>query len=266
MSKISIALSEIYSIDDMATKDQWVNKLHPLVKLVLTVVYITMVVSFGKYSFTGLLGMCVYPIVMFIVGEVPVRNSLYKLRIVLPVVCLVGILNPFFDRKILWIVCGIPVSGGMISMITLMVKGILTVSASYLFIATTTIENICYAMRLMHLPKLFVTQVLLLYRYITVLLKEAERITEAYSLRAPNQKGIHVNVWGTLIGQLLLRSMDRAESLYESMCLRGYSGDFYLKRERPCGKKDYCYLVIWLGIFVLLRWGNVLELVGNIVM
>ena len=49
---------------------------------------------------------------------------------------------------------------------------------------------------------------------------------EAYQLRAPGQKGLHVSAWGSFLGQLLLRSMDRAEALYESMELRGFSGDY----------------------------------------
>ena len=40
------------------------------------------------------------------------------------------------------------------------------------------------------------------------------------------QKGIHISVWGSFLGQLLLRSMDRAQALYESMELRGFCGEF----------------------------------------
>lgn len=62
------------------------------------------------------------------------------------------------------------------------------------------------------------------YRYISVLLAETQRVVQAYELRAPGQKGIHFKVWGSLMGQMLLRSMDRAEVIYESMCLRGFVG------------------------------------------
>ena len=116
-------------------------------------------------------------------------------------------------------------------MVTLMIKGIYSVLAAYLLIATTSIEKICYALRLLHIPAILVTQVLLTYRYNTVLLEEANRMTQAYSLRAPNQKGVHFKVWGTLAGQLLLRSMDRANEVYEIMTLRGYQGGILLYSE-----------------------------------
>ena len=78
-------------------------------------------------------------------------------------------------------------------------------------------------------------------------------MTQAYSLRAPKQKGIHFKVWGSLSGQLLLRSIDRANEVYESMVLRGYHGEFpYAKVEHFRGE-DYGYLLIWLIVLLFLR-------------
>lgn len=266
MSKIDSAIYEIHTMDALAERDQWVNRLHPLVKFIITLFYIVLVVSFDKYDVIGLAGMVVYPIILFTIAELSFRESLKRLRIVLPFVCFVGIFNPFFDKTPLFSLGGITITTGMVSMITLMVKGILTVLASYLLIATTSIEKICYAMRLLHIPAILVTQVLLTYRYITVLLQEANRITQAYSLRAPNQKGVHYKVWGSLAGQLLLRSMDRASEVYESMCLRGYKGEFYYQSRIKCGKKDVLYLLIWAGVLVFLRLVPIMAVVGNLVM
>ena len=41
MNKLGNALYEIHHMDMLAAKDQWVNKIHPLVKLVLTIVFLT---------------------------------------------------------------------------------------------------------------------------------------------------------------------------------------------------------------------------------
>lgn len=75
MSKMNQAVCGIRKLDELAAKDRWVNKLHPLVKLFLTVVYITLVVSFPKYDLAGLAGMAVYPIVVFIIGEISFREQ-----------------------------------------------------------------------------------------------------------------------------------------------------------------------------------------------
>ena len=89
MNKLGNALYEIHHMDMLAAKDQWVNKIHPLVKLVLTIVFLTVTMSFPKYDLTGLLRMGIYPIVLFIVGEISLSDSIRRLRIVLPLVCFV---------------------------------------------------------------------------------------------------------------------------------------------------------------------------------
>ena len=198
--------------------------------------------------------MGIYPIALFILGDISFADSIKRLRIVLPLVCFVGLFNPLFDRQPAMEIGSFVVTAGMISMVTLMLKGIYSVLAAYLLIASTSIEKICSAMRMLHVPAILVTQVLLTYRYISVLLEEAGRIMEAYSLRAPRQKGVHFKVWGSLAGQLLLRSMDRANNVYESMTLRGYQGEFYYGKKASLSSKDAAYLVVWILLFILLKF------------
>lgn len=266
MSKINKAIYELQSIDAMAKENRWLNRIHPLIKLFLSVYYIVLTVSFHKYDVEGLLGMCIYPLVIFIVGDLRIKDALYRLRIVLPLVCIVGVLNPFFDHTVVGTIGKIAIWGGVCSMFTLMLKGILTVFASYILIATTSIEGICYAFRLLHIPKIMVTQFLLIYRYIMVLLTETKRIVQAYSLRAPGQRGIHFSVWGPLVGQLLLRSMDRADEVYESMCLRGFQGEFPQGKPKHSSKGDFLYLFFWIFVLFLIRTYPVFSLIGGMVL
>ncbi len=253
MGKLGGALYEIHHMDEMAEKNQWLNRIHPLAKLLLTVCYIAITVSFPKYNLTGLLCMGIYPIALFILGEISFWDSLRRLRIALPLVCLVGLPNLFFDRRPIFAIGSFAITAGMLSMLTLMVKGACSVFASYLLIASTSIEKVCYAMRLLHIPSILVTQVLLTYRYISLLLAEANRIMQAYALRAPRQKGVHFRVWGSLAGQLLLRSIDRASEVYESMSLRGYRGEFHYAAKGAWGWKDSLYLMGWCALFCFLR-------------
>ncbi len=265
MSRMGNAIYEINAMETLATRDQWMNHIHPLVKFILTVGYIAVVVSFPKYDLIGLLAMVVYPLAGFLLAELSFGKCLRRLRVVLPLVCVVGLANPFFDRTAVWIgsVC---VRAGVISMLTLMLKGIFAVLASYLLVATTTLEQICYALQLLHVPRMIVTQILLTGRYLTLLLAEVNRTTQAYALRAPNQKGVHYKVWGSLTGQLLLRSIDRANELYESMTLRGYTGDFgYLGAHTRIRWQDLAYLVIWCAVFAVVRKVPVILWVGRFI-
>ena len=264
MSSINKAISEIFTIEEMANSNQWLNRIHPLVKLALTIGYIATVVSCDKYQIVPLLQLAVYPLVSFIIFDYSFKEALYRLRVVLPIVCCVGIFNPFFDRQILLSIGGIAISGGVLSMVSLMIKGILTVLASYLLVASTPVEKLCYALRMVHVPKIMVTQLLLIFRYINVLLDEVHRLTQAYSLRAPGQKGVHISAWGSLVGQLLLRTIDRADNIYESMCLRGYNGEFYFGKKIGWSIRDLLFLVIWVGVFAGARLFPVFQMVGSL--
>ena len=152
------------------------------------------------------------------------------------------------------------------SMAALLLKAGFAVSASYILIASTTMEQICYALRKLHVPRVLVTVFLLIYRYLVLMLKEADRITQAYSLRSPGEKGIRKSAWGPLAGQMLLRSIDRANTVYESMTLRGFRGEFFLRGSFVPLWQSVCYGVLWGGVLLLFRLVPVFELAGRVFM
>ncbi len=253
MNRISEAVTDLHKLDMEAGKRGWLQGIHPLPKLLVTVLFILLTVSLGRYDLPGLLKMGSYLVVVFVLGDISVRLLMKRMKLVLAVVCLMGIANPFFDRQMVFMLGNLEITGGMISAVTLMLKGVFGVSASYLLMVTTRMEDLCYALQKLHVPGTFVTVLMLKYRYIIVLLKEMERMTDAYALRAPGQKGIHYKVWGTFAGQLLLRSMDRAQTVYDSMRLRGYCGEFYLRCKKEAGKEDYLYGIVWSAVLLAVR-------------
>lgn len=253
MSRISDAVNDLHKMDMEAGKAGWLQGIHPLPKLLVTLYFILLTVSFGKYELAGLLKMGIYLIILFVIGDISIKLLIKRMKVVFLLVCMVGIANPFFDREAMFSLGTVTVTGGMVSAATLMLKGIFAVSASYLLMVTTSMEDICYALRKLHIPKTFVTILMLVYRYIILFLKEAERMTDAYMLRAPGQKGIHYKAWGTMVGQLLLRSMDRAQTVYDSMMLRGYNGEFYLRCKKKAGGSDYLYVIVWSVVLICIR-------------
>lgn len=264
MGKIGEAIHTIHYLDAMSAQGKWINRIHPLAKLFVTFGYIAAVLSFPKYDFAGLAGMGIYLLVSFMVGEVSLKRCLKQVKMVLLIVCVVGITNPFFDRTAVTHLGEFVVTGGVISMGTLMLKGVFAVLASYYLIVTTSMEEICYALRFIHVPKTFVTVLLLIYRYIVVLLKEAQRIMQAYEMRAPGQKGVHIKAWGPLAGQLLLRSIDRAQYVYESMILRGFDGEFKRGNVKYPRKSSWAYAICWCVVILGFRIFPVFILAGSI--
>ena len=250
----------------MAALKSPVHVMHPLSKLIITISYILVTVSFGKYELGGLLVMVLYPLFVFSLSGISVGTCFRKLRFVLPLVCAVGLFNPFFDRAPLLTIGKLVVSGGVLSMITLMLKGVLCLQASFLLAATTSMDALCAALRKLHVPDLLVTMLLLTYRYISVMADEVSVMNTAYKLRAPGQRGIHISAWGSFLGQLLLRSMDRAEELYAGMQLRGFNGEFHYAEVKQAGFTDYLWAVLLPALFLFLRYNNLAEWIGRLLM
>lgn len=252
MSSIEKNIRELNRLQDLQQRSHWMNNLHPLGKLLTCVLYIFLVASIDKYDIIPLILMSVYLVFAFLIGELSLKDGLYRMRLILPLVLFVGIFNPFFDKDIVLYVGNIGISGGVMSMITLFIKGLYSVLSAYILIATTSIDDICYALRVVKVPKIIVIVIMLIYRYFDVMALEAHRIMTAYSLRAPSQKGIHYKAWGALVGQWLLRSMDRAEMVYESMLLRGFNGEFSFKK-KALKPQDFIYPIAWAIIFVIIK-------------
>ena len=257
MSEINTKIHELHHVDMMAGREGWLSGFHPLAKVLVTVIYILTVVSFDKYDLAGLLPMAVYLIIVMCLHGLDFQRIWKKAGPLFLMVGLVGAVNPFLDTTPLFTMGRITVTGGVVSFATLALKGSYALCASAVLILSTSMEEICYALQVLHLPKELITVLLLIDRYVIVFMKEVERMSQAYSLRAPRQKGVHYKVWGSMLGQLLLRSMDRAENVYESMKLRGFQATFTLQGKNYGKISSVCFVVIWVLVFLCLRFGNI---------
>ncbi|NJD01692.1 MAG: cobalt ECF transporter T component CbiQ [Ruminiclostridium sp.] len=259
-------INSIYNmrlLDEAALKNTAIHRIHPLVKLVATVVYLIVVVSFDKYEAGRLLPFLFYPVIIFAFAELPVIPILKRILMVEPLIIGIGILNPLFDRQIV-IFAGMEVSGGLITFLSIFIKCSLTVTAALLLIATTGMDKLASALRMLKVPRLFVLQLLLTYRYVSVLMEEVGRSLKAYSLKAPEHKGVQRSIWGPLAGQLILRTFDRAQRIYQAMCLRGFTGEYNTGGNKRIGIRDLGYLAGWALFFIILKLYDVPVIVGSL--
>lgn len=257
MSNITSALYKIRYLDELSQKKTALHRLDPTVKLAVSLLFIVTVVSFEKYDFGGLLPMFLFPVGCIILGDLSYREIGKRVLLAMPFVLGIGMFNPILDRTMIEVVPGFVVASGWISFFSLLVKSVLTVSTAVILIASTGIENIAHSLRKWKVPKIIVVVLLLTYRYISVLIEEAASIWTAYSLRAPGEKGVRREVWGSLLGQLLMRTYDRGQKVYDAMIMRGFHGDFEIHRNRKIGVAEYVFLLGWTALFVLFRLFNV---------
>lgn len=259
-------VKSIYNIrmmDDLARGDSPVHKRHPLLKLAVTVGYIITVISFGKYEISSLIPFAFYPLLLIIASDIPVVPVLKRIMMVEPFIIALGIFNPIFDREPVFI-GSFSLAAGWLTFFSIFIKSSLTVAAVVILVASTGMEKLAAALRMLHIPKIFVLQLLLTYRYISLLAEEAGRLMRAHALRTPGHKGIAHAAWGSLAGGLLLRSFDRAQRVYQAMCLRGFDGEYNVGAIRGVNASDIVYLTCWLLFFTVARIFNLPVLLGTL--
>ncbi len=264
MSNIIFSIYNIRYLDELSYKKTIIHKINPATKLLVTLSYLLAVLSFEKYDIIGLLPYVFYPVVIFILSETPFWEISKRLLGVLPFVIGIGIFNPLLDTKILISAGGVSITAGWISFVSIIIKCSLTVMAGLLLISTTGIEKIASALRSLRIPKIFVTQLLLTYRYISVLLDETGRVIKAYHLRAPMEKSISLRHSGSLLGRMLLRAFDRANRVYAAMILRGFTGEYDFRRSSKFSLGSALYLLLWISFFITARFFNIPQIIGRI--
>lgn len=262
-SNLSNSINNIKYMDELSNKRTIIHRINSTVKLIVALAYIVCVISFGKYDVVNIFPLLFYPIIIMALAEIPAKALLKRVLVVSPFVIGVGIFNPIFDSKIYVVIMGLPISYGWVSFISLLIKCFLTVLATLILISTTGMNNISLALRKLGIPKIFVLQLSLTYRYISVLLEEAQNIWSAYLLRAPGQKGVKIRIWGSLIGHLLLRTFDKAQRVYQAMALRGFQGEYRSGISQSLEAKDIIFLFSWLILLFLIRFVNITELIGT---
>jgi cobalt/nickel transport system permease protein len=253
-------------MDTMASGDSPLHRMDPRAKLTTTLFFIIAVVSFNRYTIIEFVPFFLYPIVLISAGGLPAGYFIKKVILVSPFAILIGIFNPLIDREIISHIGTIAISGGWISFFSILIRFFLTVSAVLILISVTGFNTVCRALIGLGVPRVFVIQLLFFYRYLFVLVDEAEKMEMARSLRSFNENSRPFRIFVSIIGHLLLRSYDRAERIYLAMQCRGFDGNIRLVRAISPGLKEVAFITGWSLVFILFRFNNIPARLGELVM
>ena len=252
MAKILDSINNIRLFDDLARLDSPIHRLHPVVKLLTTMAYLAILVSFDRHEVLALVPMALFPLILILVAKLPVGPLIGRLLVVEPLIVGVGILNPLFDPN------------GWMTFGSIMIKSTLCVLGALILVATTGMDKLAWGLKWLKVPEMFVLQLTLTYRYIFVLIEELVVMLRAYTLRSYKTKGIRLKDSGPFVGQLLLRTLDRAKRVYDAMLLRGFQGNYPGFQESSMAGLDLAFGVVWVAFFLAVRFSPWLTIVLQI--
>lgn len=258
------------SVTDLGTLDRWsrarspVHALDPRAKLLVTLAFALAVVSLNKYALGEQLPFFLFPIFLLARSGVPFSLVARRVLAIAPFAALVGLFNPLFDSEPFLHLGGVAVSGGWISFASILLRGLLTISALVLLVATTDIPALASAAERLGVPGVFVTQMLGLYRYLFLLSGEAGRVLQAYRLRSGHGRPPSWRIFAGILGQLLLRSLKRAERIHQAMLCRGFDGETRRMNRLAFTRQDGIFLLGWLAVFAVFRFGHPALWIGRL--
>jgi cobalt/nickel transport system permease protein len=143
-------------------------------------------------------------------SRVPLRSLVFRVTLLEPFVLGVAILALFQPGE--WRL-----------FLVLIAKSTLCLLTMILLSNTTPFADLLLVLKAWRMPALLVTTLSLMYRYLFVLVDEAQRMKRARLSRtfvARRRWAWHTRA--NVVGQLFIRSSERAERIYAAMCARGW--------------------------------------------
>lgn len=222
-------IQKVFS-DYFAQKDNFLSKIDARVKMVFIPLLILITISSNQV---------IVPIMAAVVSLwflliIKIPSKIIALRLIFPLIIAFVIVvmqfffygtTPLIDFNFFgWHFIGY--EEGFLRGILIMSKVIGSVSLIIFLSMTTSINKLFNAARWFKVPQICVEIALLTFRYIFVLLDDALMIRDAQRVRLGYSSFLKgMQSIGTLAGTVVIQSYDQSIAIYESMLLRGYSGE-----------------------------------------
>ena len=146
---------------------------------------------------------------------------------------------------------------GLDFFLSVLLKSWASVTAAVVLTATTPPLRLLEALRALRVPAVLVAIVMLMYRYLFVLVDEAQSLMRARTARsaAIGPKSGGSLVWraksaGGMAGSLFIRTLDRSERIYMAMLARGYDGTLRQSHVDSLERGPILLLVASICLFV----------------
>lgn len=239
------------------------------VSLLLTLVYLGLMLSVPLGDLSTIILFGIYPVAAAMDIEGGYGKIFRSSLAVLPFVLFIGIFNPIFDRTVEFEAFGIKISHGWVTFVSILVRGIFAMQALLILIHKEGFYGMCGAFRRLGVPSALTNQMMMVYRYMQVFLTELLAMRRARAARSfDGSRRLGLRMWATLIGQLLLRTFDRARAIHNAMLARGFRGEIPTRtRKVKITPASLIIPVLWTALFLILRFThfipNILSLTPN---
>lgn len=188
----------------------WLQRLPAGLKLAAALAIVLTAALLPRGNWTGLMVIASVLAALVATSRVPALFFLKRILLLEPLVLGVAVLMLFQP-------------GGAALFAFILLKVNLCLLATLLLSHTTPPTEMLRVLQRLHAPRLFVTTLTLMHRYLFVLVEESGRMQRARASRTftPGRQSQWLSR-ASVIGQLFVRASERAERIYYAMCARGW--------------------------------------------
>ena len=246
---------ELGTMDELGRMDTPVHRLDARAQALTTLAFIIAVMSFPSQAIAPLTPFLLYPVLLMAFGRIPWRVITRKVLLAAPFAVCIGLFNPVLNREPALLLGPIALSAGWVSLISLLLRFVLTASVALVLVACTGMNRLGAALAGLGVPRIFVVQLLFLYRYLFAISDQAVKMARGVELRAGG-RALRFRTYAALTAHLLVRSLDRADRVHRATVARGFDGTIRLLKPPAFGWRDAAFVGGCSLLFVLARLGN----------
>ncbi|MCL6431947.1 MAG: cobalt ECF transporter T component CbiQ [Anaerolineae bacterium] len=237
-----------------------VHRLDARIKLVATLGFVLAASLLVPGYWPGYLALAAFGVATVSVARVPLRVALGRSLVAVPFALMAAASLPFVrpGRAVFVLSMGswhlVATDAGCRALAEVLARAWVSILVAGLLTATTPFSDLLAALQSLGLPRLLVALVSFLYRYLFVLVDEAERLWRAREARSARVRGRtsggvawRARVLGGLIGSLFIRSYERSERVYQAMLARGFEGEIRSLAAHRAPARD-----LWVGLALLM--------------
>jgi cobalt/nickel transport system permease protein len=264
MPSLAASLLDLREVDRIALQKTALHGLDPRAKVLATAFFLAVLGSFNRLEVSSLLPLTLFPVAMAALGEVPIGMFLRKTMLGLPFILILGALLPVLDTDPVMRIGAVQISGGWLAFSSLVVRGMLAVATATALVAVTGFGDVCDALDRLGLPRIFVQQLLFLYRFLFVVGEETQRSLLARELRS-HGRSMAWREYPSFTGNLLLRSWERAERVHAALLARGFHGTLPARPTASSKSAAWAFGLGWSCFFLGCRLFPLPRLLGSLV-
>lgn len=143
---------------------------------------------------------------------------------------------------------------GLIYARDFIIRMMANISLIAFFILSTPFSHVIHVLKQIRIPSLFITMLVLTYRYFFLTFEQLVKILRAENCRRSEKYTFkkRFSHLGTIFGMLLLRSIKRGERVQRSMMARGFSGTLPVLKFKARPWYSTFYFAVYLSINLII--------------